>query len=56
LSLIGLEVTHEICQQGEDADWAKLFEPSNFFQKYKWVILCLLDFCSNQTLFTTWII
>lgn len=31
----GLEITHEIYQHGEDGDWAKLFEPSNFFQKYK---------------------
>ncbi|KAH3854979.1 hypothetical protein DPMN_097539, partial [Dreissena polymorpha] len=31
----GLKVTTDIIEQGESADWSPLFEPSNFFQKYK---------------------
>lgn len=38
LSWTGLSVTDEILQG--KAEWSKLFEPPNFFQKYKWV-LCL---------------
>uniref|UniRef100_A0A671P3D9 polynucleotide adenylyltransferase n=1 Tax=Sinocyclocheilus anshuiensis TaxID=1608454 RepID=A0A671P3D9_9TELE len=37
LSLIGLTVTDEILQG--KADWSKLFEPPNFFQKYKHYIV-----------------
>lgn len=33
--LSGLTVTDEILQG--KADWSKLFEPPNFFQKYKYV-------------------
>ncbi|XP_060574227.1 poly(A) polymerase type 3-like isoform X2 [Ruditapes philippinarum] len=35
----GLDITTEIYKAGEDGDWSKLFEPSNFFQKYKHYIV-----------------
>lgn len=34
-SIVGLAVTNEILQG--KSDWSKLFEPLNFFQKYKYV-------------------
>ena len=33
--IVGLAVTNEILQG--KSDWSKLFEPLNFFQKYKYV-------------------
>ncbi|XP_052768431.1 poly(A) polymerase type 3-like isoform X2 [Mya arenaria] len=35
----GLEATSEIYKQGEEGNWALLFGPSNFFQKYKHYIV-----------------
>ncbi|KAL4237602.1 hypothetical protein ACF0H5_002316 [Mactra antiquata] len=35
----GLEVTSALCKLGEEGEWNKLFEPSNFFQKYKHYIV-----------------
>ncbi|XP_045174821.1 poly(A) polymerase type 3-like isoform X2 [Mercenaria mercenaria] len=35
----GLDITNEIFKHNEDGDWSKLFEPSNFFQKYKHYIV-----------------
>lgn len=37
----GLAITDEILQN--KAEWSKLFEAPNFFQKYKYVLICI--FC-----------
>jgi len=39
--IVGLAVTNEILQG--KSDWSKLFEPLNFFQKYKYVLNLLSE-------------
>lgn len=49
----GLEITNEIFQQGEEGDWSKLFEPSNFFQKYRHYIV-LICAAAEESTFLEW--
>lgn len=49
----GLETTSEIFKQGEDGDWSKLFEPSNFFQKYRHYIV-LTCVAEQETSYLEW--
>ncbi|KAH3854981.1 hypothetical protein DPMN_097541 [Dreissena polymorpha] len=49
----GLKVTTDIIEQGESADWSPLFEPSNFFQKYKHYIV-LICAAQEESSFLEW--